>query len=325
MRISILIAMTVFFFAGVVFGGAKEHFINGQEYYEQGRYKDSIEEFQKAYDLDARPLLLYNMAQAFEKLGDLTKSVEYLKRFLKADTEKTDTKTVQNKIANLEARIAKTGISVECTEVGATIIVDGKTVGETPTSAIIPLLEGMHEVVIQKDGFQNFKMNVGVSIGYAVPVFAKMEPGRNPAPIVTAEGAPVNTATNENAVSDEALKEDAATAAAKEDAAFVEQPPSEQKSKDPLRVVPWVITGVGAATAIIGFGVIGGMAVAQNDTTKAHIADGVGFGGAAVAVGGLIWGIVRTLKSKKELAPTSAYALPFVDGQTAGFTAAVEF
>jgi len=326
MRYSILVAMSVFFFAAAVWAGAKEHFINGQEYYEQGRYKEAVEEFQKAYDLDPRPLLLYNIAQAYEKLGNLPKSVDYLKQFLKKDTQKTDTKTVQNKIANLEARIAKTGISVECSEEGAVISVDGKKVGETPISTVIPLSEGMHEVIIAKDGFQTFKMNVGVSMGYAVPVFAKLEPGSDKAPVIAAAGtgaAAVTPVEPESAPTPEEGPEP--EPAAEEDAGFTDQAPAEDKTKDPGRVVPWVLVGVGAAAAVVGFGVFGGMAVAQDDTTKAHIADGVGFGGAALAVAGLTWGIVHLIKSKKEPEQTAAFAAPFVTGHTAGLVATVEF
>ena len=324
MRISMLVAMTVFFFAAVVSAGAKEHFINGQEYYDQGRYKEAIDEFQKAYDMDARPLLLFNIAQAYEKLGNLPKSVDYLKQFLKKDTAKTDTKTVENKIANLEARIAKTGISVECSEADAAVSVDGTAVGSTPVTGVIPLPEGMHEVTIQKEGFQTFKMNVGVSMGYAVPVFAKMEPGNPDTPVVAAAAAAEGPAENQNETKP-AAEEDNASAASDEDAGFTDQAPAEEKSKDPGRVVPWVLTGVGAVTAVVGFGVFGGMAVANDDTTKAHIADAVGFSGAALAVAGLTWGIVHLVKSKKEASQAKAFALPFVAGRSAGLAATVEF
>ena len=127
--LSVLVLLTLLLSSTAVLGGAKEHFINGREYYDQARYKDAIEEFEKAYRLDPKPLLLYNIAQAYEKLGKLKASVDYLKRFLREDKKKEDTASVKNKIANLEARIKQTGITVTSNEDGADIYVDDAMVG----------------------------------------------------------------------------------------------------------------------------------------------------------------------------------------------------
>ena len=81
--------VTVFFVATLLVGtdalaGARQHYQAGQDYYSQGRYKKAIEEFEEAYRLDdTKHLLLYNISQAYERLGDLQKTVVYLKLLLK--------------------------------------------------------------------------------------------------------------------------------------------------------------------------------------------------------------------------------------------------
>ena len=76
---------------------AKQHFMAGQSYYQQGRYEKAIEEFEEAYRLDPKPLLLYNIAQSHEKLGNLKEAVEYLEKFLKEDPDTDQKKSLQDK------------------------------------------------------------------------------------------------------------------------------------------------------------------------------------------------------------------------------------
>ncbi len=318
--LTVLTSLTLSFAA---FGGAKEHFINGSEYYDTGQYKEAIDEFEKAYRLDPKPLLLYNIAQAYEKIGKLNKAVEYLKQFLEKDTKKTDTASVKNKIANLEARIRKTGIAVTSSEDGADVFVDDVKVGVTPVSGVIPLEEGMHRIRVAKEGFKDFTMNTGISLGYAVPVDAKLE---------LVVGAPAGAAPAAAPVS----KEEAVTAPPESEEtpakngetpapADTGAPPSEdEKRVKAMDVVPWVIAGVGAVTAIVGLGVLGGMAQSQDDHDLAVIADAVGWPGVGLAAIGTVWGIVHIIKNKKETKSAVA-VLPSLDPSGAGVAASVTF
>src|SRR4051812_37380375 len=50
---------------------AKVHFGAGKQFYKESRYEDAIREFAAAYRYDPNPLLLYNLAQADEKAGNI--------------------------------------------------------------------------------------------------------------------------------------------------------------------------------------------------------------------------------------------------------------
>lgn len=320
--ITVLIVLASLTWSVAAFGGAKEHFINGSEYYEAGQYKEAIEEFEKAYRLDPKPLLLYNIAQAYEKMGKLKKAVDYFNQFIDKDTRKTDTASVKNKIANLEARIQKTGIAVTSNEDGAGVFVDDVQVGVTPISGVIPLEEGMHRIRISKEGFKDFTMNTGISMGYAVPVDAKLEPG---------QGTPAGAAAPVIAASP---KEEAVTAPPEPEATpeetgetttTAEPSPSEDGKKvKAMDVVPWVVAGVGAATAIVGLGVLGGMAKSNEDHDMAVLADAVGWPGVGLAAIGTVWGIVHVVKKKKE-SKAAVSVLPALDPSGAGVAATVTF
>ncbi len=307
----VAMALVTVFASTTVLAGARQHFMAGQDYYSQGRYKKAIEEFEEAYRLDPKSLLLYNIAQAYEKLGDLSKAIEYIKKFIEKEPDTDDRPVLENKIKNLEMRIASTGISVTANEADAVIYVDDKEVGMTPAKGIIPLSTGAHKVRISKEGFKDFKMNIAVSAGLSVPVEAILEPG-------VAEPPPPPP-IEEDTTADEG--------------------PQEDEGVEALDIVPWVVAGVGGAMAIVGLGVIGGLAkgaepsnpdedpTAQDDAhKKAVIADAIGWPGLAIAAGGAIWGIIRlTSKESSDSDGDSAAVIPFVDKDRAGVSASFTF
>ena len=48
---------------------AKELYENGAALYEEGRYEEAILAWEEAYRLSSRPVLLFNIANAYERLG----------------------------------------------------------------------------------------------------------------------------------------------------------------------------------------------------------------------------------------------------------------
>jgi hypothetical protein len=332
--LSMLSAIAVLCFCFNALGGAKEHFINGQEYYEQGQYKDAIDEFEKAYSLDARPKLLFNIAQSYEKLGNLKKSVDYFKRYVKAESDKVDTTSIKNKITNLEARIKQTGIAVTVSEEGADIYVDGEKMAASPVNGVLALDEGMHKIRIVKEGFKDFTMNVGVSTGHSVPVDATLEKADasyvpvSPIEDKKVEAEPVEETPPEQPepAASEPAEETPAETNAVDDIEATEET-SDDKGIEVLDIVPWAVAGVGGITAAVGWGVLGSQANSEGDTHKAMIADIVGGVGVAVAVGGAVWGIVRLIKKKKgKGADTSSVsAMPLVTADQAGMAASFSF
>ncbi len=293
------LGLAVLLAATTAAAGAKQHFLAGQDYYSQGRYDKAIDEFEEAYRLDPRPLLLFNIAQSHEKLGNLEEAVEYLEKFLREDPESEQRASLESKIKNLKSRIGSTGIRVTCNELGAAIYVDDVEVGMTPAGEIIPLEVGAHKIRISKEGFKDFTMNMAVSAGHSVPVEATLEPGESAGAGVGGGGeATVDTGEGGGGF---------------------------------MKVLPWIVTGVGAGTAVIGWVVLGGQ---SKDTdsynfeerkSKAAAADIVGIAGSAIAVGGVVWGVVTLVKGAKSGKESAAVVVPFADQNTAGLSATFTF
>ena len=325
-RVCVIVAATVLLAGSTAFADARQHFLAGQDYYTQGRYEKTIAEFEEAYRLDPRPLLLFNIGQAWEKLGDLVKAVDFLKRYLEADPNNEDRTTLLNKVASLQERLDNTGVQIKCAEADATVYVDGKEVGKTPVAGIVKLDAGAHKIQVSKKGFEDFKMTVAVTAGQSVPVDVALEAGQAGPPPAAVTPPSIGESEGEGETGETDVQVDTG------------------KKVEALDVVPWVIAGVGVIGVGVGWGVIGSLAkkaepsdpVAEPDKqddahSKAKIADIIGIASAAVAAGGAIWGIIRIVQKKKgesaePVAESAAVSFaPVIGDETGGVAAVVNF
>lgn len=85
---------------------ARELFGNGRILFEEGRYEDAIAAWEEGYRLSPRPLFLYNIGNAWERLGKLEQALEYLHRY-RAFAPAEERTTLERRIRSLETRIAE--------------------------------------------------------------------------------------------------------------------------------------------------------------------------------------------------------------------------
>src|SRR5260221_8216145 len=57
---------------------AHDLFVKGDAAYAEARYEDALASFREAYELSGRPQLLFNIANALERLGKLPEAVDNL-------------------------------------------------------------------------------------------------------------------------------------------------------------------------------------------------------------------------------------------------------
>ena len=85
---------------------AKAAYKRGADLYRAGRYSAAIAEFQAADKLKPSPALHYNMAQAWEKLGDLPAALAAYARYLQLDPRAQNREAVEKTVKSLEAKVA---------------------------------------------------------------------------------------------------------------------------------------------------------------------------------------------------------------------------
>ena len=85
---------------------ARALYQQGASLYDEGRYDEAVTVWTRAYDLSPRPLLLFNIANALERLGRMSEALDYLARYRPTAPDGERDK-VDARIENLERRVAE--------------------------------------------------------------------------------------------------------------------------------------------------------------------------------------------------------------------------
>lgn len=283
---------------------ARDLFFQGSAAYRMGNYEEAVDVWQRAYALDPRPLLLYNLGQAYERLGRLTEAVDATERYLsQADPNDPQRADAMARLSAMRERLQRTGIRVVTDVEGGVILVDGEDRGRTPRRDPIQVAPGPHTVVIQARGYQEFRSSVTVTAGMVAQVPVELRPIGGAGPEVAAAGA---------------------------------EPEEETEVVRPLG--GWVTVGAGGALVVTGL-VLDLLANSTaNDATYANspnadtarrlarTGDTLLFTGIAAAAGGVLW----LLLGAKEVQPDQPAATtwridPVIGRGTFGADARVRF
>ncbi len=154
---------------------ARALFARGQTAYRQGDYDAAITAWSSAYTQDPRPLLQYNLAQAYERLGQLVEAKSALEKYVaEADPNDPNQGDARARLSSLRERLARTGVTLTGGPEGSTILIDGEDKGRTPRPDAISVSPGNHRIVIRLAGYADFNSTVFVPAGQAVAVAIEM-------------------------------------------------------------------------------------------------------------------------------------------------------
>ena len=125
---------------------ARRQFTQGEQAYRVGNYDEAVELWQRAYSMDPRPRIQYNLSQAFERLGRLEEAVSALDAYLR-DTPPDDPLygEANARLAALRQRVALTGIRIVGGGAGGQIFVNDQAWGATPRPDRIPVAPAANE------------------------------------------------------------------------------------------------------------------------------------------------------------------------------------
>lgn len=87
---------------------ARALYAEGDRHYNEGRYELAVQAFQRAYELSGRPLLLFNLANAYERLGRYYDALQALRGYA-PHAPPNETAQVTARISALEQRAAEFG------------------------------------------------------------------------------------------------------------------------------------------------------------------------------------------------------------------------
>ena len=81
---------------------ARQHFQSGKQLFDAGDYRGAIREFEAANKLAPKPLLLFNIGLAYERLGEVGPAVQYFKAYLEQAPDAPDRSLVEIRIDRLQ-------------------------------------------------------------------------------------------------------------------------------------------------------------------------------------------------------------------------------
>jgi tetratricopeptide (TPR) repeat protein len=174
---------------------AKTRYEQGVDAYKKNRFKDAIDLFLAADHLAPSAPLSFNIARAYEKIGDDSGSLRWYRDYLRRDPNAKNAADVKKIIGDLEQALAKKGVqqlTVLSSPPGATVAIDGRPVGVTPFTGEFP--PGTHQVDFALRGYADAQQQVDLSASESRDVMIHLERSAEPAAAPTS-AAPAATPT----------------------------------------------------------------------------------------------------------------------------------
>jgi tetratricopeptide (TPR) repeat protein len=209
---------------------AKSKYQAGVDAYERRRYKDAVEHFLAADRLAPSAPLSFNIARAYERLGDDTSALRWYRDYLRRNPAAVNAESVAETVRKLALALSTKGVqqlSVLSTPAGATVSIDDQPVGVTPWTGELP--PGKHRVLLSLRGHADAERELDLAASEPLDLSVRMDPASplpapSSAPTLSAPLAPASAAT-----------------------ASLDSPQPATPGKQ-LGIWPWVTLGAGAAT-----------------------------------------------------------------------------
>lgn len=116
---------------------ADEHFRHGVALFKENNYRAALVEFQRAYEIDPKFQVLYNIGESQYQLQDYASALKTFERYLAEGGAKIGVKRkkdVEAEIVTLKGRVAT--IEVAVNEPGAIVAIDDVEIGKSPLEPI---------------------------------------------------------------------------------------------------------------------------------------------------------------------------------------------
>ena len=151
--------------------------------YRDGRFYEAVDTFLETNRLYPDPKLSFNVAKAFEGLGNQSAALRYYREYLRRSPEPSDKKEVAAHIEQLELSLSQKGVqqlTVSSTPEGATLTLDGQAVGLTPWTG--ESFAGKHRIVVEVAGYRQNERVIEVDLHRARDFELELTPLPKPAP-----------------------------------------------------------------------------------------------------------------------------------------------
>ena len=179
---------------------ADRHFKAGVALFKEGKFKEALAEFERAYEIAPHPLVLYNIAGCHRELSSYGEAIRFYERFLKegkGQVPATRLTTAQTELDAILARIARITVVIPGPPY-ATLILDGNPLGTMPVPMPLVLPPGEHKIVAKADGYKDAERTLRVASGDEAEISLTLSESpkeTTPDPIITTTATATPTST----------------------------------------------------------------------------------------------------------------------------------
>jgi tetratricopeptide (TPR) repeat protein len=160
---------------------ARQHFQEGLRFYDQGKWADAVGEFEAAKKLHPSAQLDYNIARAYDRMGDWQHALDGYRRYIDAEAFAADASAVRTRIEELKLKLKPAGPEPGLVRVDSTPSADvrvdderGEVLGATPLSLQLPA--GAHVVYLRQAGWLPISKGFTVGKGETVQLQLSLLP-----------------------------------------------------------------------------------------------------------------------------------------------------
>ncbi len=141
---------------------ARTHLQTGAGHYQEGRYAEAIQSFQTAYRVFASPVILFNLAQAYRADGQLSLAISTFRRYLTENTRLTPQQRTDVEGVIQEIETTRAVLNFEVEPAGATIVLDGRTLGTSPLPRGVEVLPGTHRIEARLENHETVRDTIEI-------------------------------------------------------------------------------------------------------------------------------------------------------------------
>lgn len=149
--------------------------IQAQRAYQSGRYEDALDLWQRAFDLEPRAGIQYNLSQCFGRLGRLDEESAALRHFLALLERETPERlgdaqadSARQRLVAIDERLDRTGARLVGVAEDASLFVD--EIETDYAGGTVRLAPGPHALRIERPGYEPFRVVVTIVQGALVTV-----------------------------------------------------------------------------------------------------------------------------------------------------------
>jgi len=171
---------------------ARQRYLAGAQAYAAGKYADAVDQFIAADRIAPSAALSFDIARAYEKLGESSLALRWFRDYLHRAGDPSDGPKVRKIVQSLERTLRDKGvqqITVRSVPRGATVAVDSDPAGVTPWTGDLP--PGRHRLAVAYEGYERTERWFVLPPDHAIDVEVHLT---RPEPKAAAVGVPLAAA-----------------------------------------------------------------------------------------------------------------------------------